>query len=90
MTKREFKNRSSVHVYGHRKDRRILALFFDWKEGEGFRGFKHMIKCIGGTQKELINDAYDMLIKKDYSNLCWYDTKEAKTDAERFKVPLSM
>lgn len=91
MTKKEFKERASIHTYGRGKYR-VLALFFDWNNDpeKGNIGYKHMVRCVGGTTKELINDAYNFLIKNIYDNLCWYDIKEAKTDAERFKVPITM
>ena len=91
ITKKKFKEFASIHVYGKGKSRTI-ALFFDWKNDfdNNAVGYKYMIKGYGGTQKQLLDDAYNMLVLDDYSNQCWYDLKIAKTEQERFKVPLIM
>jgi hypothetical protein len=89
ITKKAFKEAISIHTYGRGK-RAIKALFFDWREGDGFRGYKYMVKGYGCTKKDLFNDAYNILTKDDCSKLCWYDMKIAKTDKERFRVPISM
>jgi hypothetical protein len=88
MTKKQFKQEASIHVYGRGKNRRI-RLFFDWSNDfdKGI-GFKYMVKGYGVTQAMILADAYDMIIRKLYDALCWYDYKEAKTDKDRFKVPI--
>ena len=93
LTKKEFKERSSIHVYG-RGARRRVALYFDRKSGENkdgshYAGFKYMLRGYGCTQATILNDAYDILIKKVYDELCWYDSKTATSDSERFKVAIS-
>ena len=93
MTKKEFKDRSSIHVYG-RGERRRVALYFDWSSGDldggGYSaGFKYMLKGYGCTQATILKDAYDILIKKVYDELCWYDSKTATGNIERYKVALS-
>ena len=90
ITKKQFKEHASIHVYG-RGERRRVALYFDWKSDyeNNAVGYKHMIKGYGCTKARILKDAYDFLIKKDYSELCWYDTKEAQTEQERFKVSLT-
>jgi len=93
ITKKEFKEMSSIHVYG-RGERRRVALYFDWKSGDlkdggYFAGFSHMIKGYGCTQKQILKDGYDILIKKIYDELCWYDSKTATGNSERFKVAIS-
>ena len=93
LTKKEFKEMSSIHIYG-RGARRRVALYFDCKSGElpnggYFAGWKYMLRGYGCTQATILNDAYDILIKKNYDELCWYDTKTATGDVERFKVAIS-
>jgi len=88
MTRKEFKERSSIHVYG-KGPRRRVALYYDWKEGDDFRGFKYMIKGYGVTQADILRDAYDMLILDNWDSLCWYDAKVAETDEKRFRVSLT-
>ena len=87
MTKRMFKERSQIHIYG-RGERRRVALYFGWKNEGSVIGYKYMIKGYGCTQAQILADAYDILIKDINDALCWYDTRTAKTDAERFKVSL--
>lgn len=88
ITKKEFTELVSVHVYGTGKHRRV-RLFFNWSNDfdKGI-GYKYMLKGYGVTKATIIKDAYDIFIKNIISSLCWYDTKEAKTDSERFKVPI--
>ncbi len=93
MTKKEFKEMCSIHIYG-RGERRRVALYFDWRSGElangnYYAGFSQMIKGYGCTQATIIKDAYNILIKNIYTELCWYDTKTATGNSERFKVPIS-
>ena len=92
ITKKEFKEMSSIHVYG-RGERRRVALYFDMKSGENkdgsyYAGYKYMLRGYGCTQKQILDDAYDILIKKIYDELCWYDSKTATSDSERFKLSM--
>ena len=88
ITKKEFTELVSVHVYGRGEHRRV-RLFFDWCNdiNKGI-GYKYMLKGYGCTKATIIKDAYDILIKEIVSSLYWYEYKEAKTDSERFKVPI--
>ena len=89
MTKKEFKERVSIHVYGRGKGRRV-KLFLDWcNDFEIGIGYKYCLTGYGSTKATIINDGYDILIKKDTSELMWYDSFEAKTDKDRIKVPIS-
>lgn len=89
MTKKEFKELVSIHVYGKGKNKRV-RLFFDWNNdlSKGAIGYKYMLLGYGVTKAQIITDAYNILIKELNNNLWWYDMKVAKTDAERFKVPI--
>jgi len=87
MTKKEFKERASIHIYG-RGERRRVALYFDWQSNDKGVGFKYMLKGYGCTKAQILADAYDILIKKIEDALCWYDMKIANSNAERFKVSL--
>ena len=88
ITKKEFTELASIHTYGKGKNRRV-RLFFDWcNDIDKGIGFKYMLKGYGCTKATILKDAYDILIKGIVGELCWYDTKEAKTDSERFKVPI--
>jgi hypothetical protein len=89
ITKKEFKEKVSVHVYGKGKGRRV-RLFFDWNGDPdvGKIGYKYMLLSRGITKDRIITDAYDILIKNENDSLCWYDIKIAQTDNDRFKVPL--
>ena len=85
---KRFNELASVHVYGHGKHRRV-RLFFDWcNDFDKGIGYKFMLKGYGVTKATILKDGYDVLIKKITSSLCWYDYKEAKTDSERFKIPI--
>ena len=91
MTKKEFKERSSIHVYGTGSKRRV-CLFYDWKQGtiknKFFIGYKYMVKGYGVTKAQIFKDSYDLLINLITTGLCLYDLKIADTDLERFKVPI--
>lgn len=89
IRKKEFKERCSIHVYG-KGERRRVALYYDWKEDidNNIHGYKYMIKGYGCTKSTILNDGYDFFINNNYSELCWYDVKEAKTNQDRFKVSI--
>ena len=90
ITKKQFKELASIHVYGKGKNRRV-GLFFDWNNdfNVGRIGYKYMVKGYGVTQPMILADAYDIIIKKVYDALCWYDVKIAETDNDRFKVSIT-
>ena len=89
LTKKEFKAKVSIHVYGRGSHRRV-RLFYDWNNdlAKGRIGYKYMLKGYGVTQAMILVDAYDILINKLTDALCWYDMKIAETDEQRFKVPI--
>jgi len=90
LTKKKFKELSSIHVYG-RGQRRRVKLFIDWRNDyeAGAIGFKYCLTGYGVTKKQILDDAYAILVDKDTSSLMWYDYKEAQTEKDRFKVPLT-
>ena len=83
MTKKEFKERCSVHEYGKGQKKRT-AIYFDWSEG-----YKYMVKATVEDVKrpELFNILYDWVFNEIQPR--WYvEYKYAFTDAERFKVSI--
>ena len=91
MTKKEFKERLSYHRYtGRPKVVNINAIFFDWKEGEDFRGYKYCIysRAINATKAQLEAMLYDFIHGK-IEDVEWnIQLVVADTDQERFKVPI--
>ena len=86
MTKKEFKNRASIHHYG----KSYIAIFFDWLSEDYGRGFKYGVWVVkpSTTQKDLLNLMYDWIYND--VQLPWYvHYKIAQNDNERFKVPIS-
>lgn len=90
VTKKTFKELTSIHVYGQGKGRRV-RLYYDHNNDymKGRIGFKYMLKGYGVTKAMILADAYDILINKITDALCWYDVKIAETDEQRFKVQFS-
>lgn len=93
MTKKEFKERISVHTYKGRGQYTRHAVYFDWrsgklKDGKCFAGFKYMVKGYGFTKAKMINYAYDLITGRSEDAMGMFDFKYAETDAERFKVSL--
>ncbi len=90
ITKKTFKELTSIHVYARGSNRRV-CLFYDWNNdfNKGRIGYKFMVKGYGVTKGMILADAYDILIKNLTDALCWYDMKIAETDEQRFKVPIS-
>jgi hypothetical protein len=89
MTKKDFKSRISFHDYGGRRKGSLKAIFFDWKDGEGFRGYKYCVfaRSANATKAELENALYNLITKEE--NTEWYiQTIVAQTDEQRFKVPI--
>lgn len=91
MTKKEFRERIDFHRYtGRPKVANINAIFFDWGEGEGFRGYKYCIyaRAINATKADLVNILYDFINGK-IEDVEWYiQLVVAGNDQERFKVPI--
>ena len=91
MTKKEFKERASVHHYGKRTRGGILAIFFDWKSSENAHGFKYCIfaRMENATQIELLNILKDFIEGRIEDTPWWIQLIIAPTEEQRFKVPLS-
>jgi hypothetical protein len=99
MNKKQFKAECTDQTYvgfqGHKV--KINAFFFGYAQGEDistgktFRGFKYMVSGnIKDLNKaELLEAMYQWV--ENQVNLPWYvNYKFAATDAERFRVPLSL
>jgi hypothetical protein len=93
LTKKDFKEMISYHPYRGGGSRGFNALFFDWKTGEKFNGFKYCVwaRTENATKKELEGTLYDYITGKiTDADIPWYiQLIEAPTDQQRFKVPLS-
>jgi hypothetical protein len=95
MTKKDFKERVSVHNYGRSRDSRLIAIFFDWKTGDingkYFGGFKYCVFARGcnAKQNELFNMLYDIVTERIEDTPWYIQLIVAQTDEQRFKVPLS-
>lgn len=93
MTKRLFTEKCDIHTYGHGHGA-IKVLYFHWlaaysKESGSFAGFKYAIAAQSITKRKLIDLAYKRIILNEtITHNAWLGVKLAKTDAERFKVPL--
>lgn len=91
LTKKEFKERCYFTEYG-RGDSKQNAIFFGYKQDENshFLGYKYMVKSspYQFTKKELFDMLYDWVMKEKQPH--WLVTiRYARTDADRFKVPVS-
>jgi len=90
QTKKKFREDCDTnHVYGRGRDR-FNTIYFDWKVNDNGRGFRLAVAARASccTKAELFNHFYDWQthgIEVPYYVL----TREAHTDTERFKVPLS-
>lgn len=88
MTKKEFKETCSFHQYGYGRNKRN-AIYFDWQEGNNFRGYKYMMKTSVEfmTKQQLFNHMYEWVNGNVQPE--WYvQYKIAHTNTERFKVSL--
>jgi hypothetical protein len=96
MTKKEFKEKISVHHYGRgRRPENVLAIFFDWKSGEKdgkyFGGYKYCVfaRYANAKQKDLFDLLYDFVTGRIEDTPWYVQLIMAMTDEQRFKVPLS-
>ena len=94
MTKKEFKKLISFHKYGNRRDSSIIAIFFDYNQGElengdYFRGYKFCLfsRSTNATKAELINIAYDAIIN-EVETPYYIQQITAQNDSQRFRVPI--
>jgi len=89
MTKKNFKEKCSFHEYGRGKNKRN-AIFFDWQSNDKGNGFKFMVKTkvCNFSKQELFNHLYDWVTEKIQAPDWFVEYKYAKTDEERFKVPI--
>lgn len=85
MSKKEFKERCSFHVYG-KGQRKINAIYYDWRS----TGFKYVVKghIRGIKLNELFNVLYNWVIKDEIPPY-YVHYKFAETDENRFKVNLT-
>ncbi len=85
MTKKEFKERCSFHVYGKGQSKRN-AIYHDYKPS---MGFKYMVKAEvrNATKNELFNVLYDWVIKEEIPSW-WVEYRYAENDDKRFKISL--
>ena len=94
ITKKEFKSSVNSQTYtgwnGHRI--KINAFFFDYKQGENFRGYKFMVSAnVKNLKKSELLDIFYTWITEQISQVPWYvKYKFANTDKDRFKISLSM
>lgn len=89
ITKKEFKERCSVHVYG-KGQRKVNAIYFDWKHNQEGIGFKYVVKAnvLNCKLNELYKHLYDWVFNE--VQLPYYiQYRYAETDAKRFKVKLT-
>lgn len=89
MTKKEFKDRCSVHVYGKGK-RKLNAIYFGWKHNDEGTGFKYVVKANieNCTLKELYNHLFDWVFN-EIQPPYFVQYRYAETDTKRFKVQLT-
>lgn len=88
MTQKEFKERCSFHQYGRGQSKKN-AIFFDWKSGEGFAGFKFVVKTSiqNATRAELFKNLWEWVMQ-EIEPPWWVEYHYAETDDKRFKVPV--
>ena len=90
MTKKEFKTKISVHVYGRQRESKLIAIFFDWLVDGVHCGYKYCVyaRAMLATQKDLENAIYKLAILNEDVPEYYIQTIVAQNDEERFKVPL--
>ena len=88
MTKKEFQERCSFHVYG-RGGNKHNAIYFDWKQGFGFK-FGVAASIENSTKRDLFLDFFDWVTGKIDQPPWWIRYKFADTDEKRFKVPIAL
>lgn len=91
ITKKEFKEKCSFHVYGNRKVK-LNAIYFDWKTDldNNAVGYKYMVKATTDwcSKKELFDAFYNWVTKEVQPD--WYiNYRYAMKDSDRFKVKLT-
>lgn len=89
ITKKQFKQEINYHTYGNGRSVSLRAIFFDYSNdtNKGV-GYKFMMSSLELNKTELINAAYDWMVKEGNPN---YDVHYAfaPEDKFRFKIPLS-
>jgi len=85
MTKKEFKERCSFHVYGKGRNKRN-AIYFDYMPPNGFR---YMVKARveNCTKSELFDVLYNWAMNEVIPSW-WVEYRYAESDDKRFKVSL--
>lgn len=91
MTKKEFKTKISVHVYGRQRESKLIAIFFDWLVDGVHCGYKYCVyaRAMLATQKDLENAIYKLAILNEDVPEYYIQTIIAPDDTKRFKVPLT-
>jgi len=93
MTKKEFKEQCSFHLYTSRSERHNV-IYYDWKVTDDGRGFKYAIAGKIGlvTKVQLFNYFYQMV--QDHGsvdNFPYHIRYKIRTDDKhRFRVPLAL
>jgi hypothetical protein len=85
MSKKEFKERCSFHVYG-KGQRKLNAIYYDWQ----FHGYKYVVK--GNINNIKLNELFNVLynwVNKNEVPPYYVDYNYAETDEGRFKVKIS-
>lgn len=90
MTQKEFKTECDFHTYTGGGEKHNV-IYFDWKSDDKGRGFKYGIALDiqNGTKAELIRHAFNW-INNNIELPYYVRYRFAMTDAQRFKVPLSL
>jgi len=93
MTKKEFKERCSFHLYTGVGMNRIKTnvIFFDWKRTDKGHGFKYGVASVNTncTKAELFKHLFDWVVN-EVEPPYYVRYRFAETDAKRFKTPLSL
>ena len=86
---KQFNEQSDTFPFG-RGENRFNVLYHEWRSGEGFNGYKYMIKAYTRDYSvgELRRIFYKWVVN-DVSLPCDVLYKVALTDDKRFKVKLS-
>lgn len=89
ITKKEFKEQCSFHEYGKGMNKRN-AIYFDWKSEKNIVGYRFMVKAnVQSCKKdELYNELYNWVTLRTNIVPYYVQYKYARTDSERFKVPI--
>lgn len=87
MIKKSFIKEIDCHKYGKHTN----AIFFDYKDNGGSRGFKYMVyaHALNCSKKFLIDILYEW-VTNEVQPPYFVSYKYASTDEKRFKVPICL